>query len=308
MTLSRKLSQADKALAWKLKGREKEIRKAYSLALKEVRSDIALAYERYGGSYAEMQKYNRLASLEKNIQEELRKLSSKNAMTLKKGIAQAYSESYYLTGYTFETGVEARLGFGTLNPKTIEAAIYNPFDPLKWNDRLREHTRLLDRRIREEVTRGLIQGKPYQEMARAIRDPFEKGAFRTMRIIQTEAHRCQVQGRLDGFDDARDIGVEFDEIWSSTLDDKTREDHQDMDGEKAEMVDGEPMFTLPDGTQTRGPGLSGIAEQDIGCRCGVRAEIRGYGPKVRRARDANTGKNKIVPNMTYNEWKNLKGI
>lgn len=304
----KKFKQADAALEKLLKAREKELRKAYSLALKEVRNDIALAYERYGGSYAEMQKYKRLPNLEKNIQEEIRKLSSKSAITIKKGVAEAYSESFYRAAWTFETEVQARVGFGTLNPKVIEAAIYNPLDPLKWNDRLREHTRLLNRRVREEITQGLIRGKPYQEMARAIRDPFEKSAFRATRIIQTEAHRCQVQGRIDAFDDARDVGVEFDQQWDSTLDTKTRDSHQEMDGQIAEVIDGEYMFTLPDGTKTSGPGLSGLAEEDINCRCGVIAIIRDFEPGKRWARDTETGKGEIVSNMNYNEWAELKGI
>jgi len=303
MSLDRLLKQGDRAVERVIAGREREVIRAYSQALVNIRKQIASAYEKHAVkgelTFAEMSKYNRLARLEKGVEEELRKLASRQGIKVKGAVRTVFQDSYYRTAYAFENTAQIKLGFGKLNPKVIEAAIYNPFDPLKWSDRLREHTRLLDRRIREEITQGLIQGKPYSEMARRIKDPMDKTAYKAVRIIQTECHRVQVDGRLSAFDDAEDAGVEFSRIWTATLDDATREEHQDMDGEEANE-DG--YFDL-DGDMVRGPGLTGIAEHDINCRCNVIAQIKGYEPKVRMAREKLGEKGELISYKNYAEWE-----
>jgi len=288
----KKFEFADKLLDSILTGKERELAKVYAVSLKEIRSLLAQAYEKYGGDFAEMQKYGRLSKLELAITKELNRLTQKSVTATRQAVARTYTQSYYTTGWVFESDLSTRLGFATLPSKAVESALYNPFDPLKWNERVRESTKLLNRQIREEIARGLIQEK------------MEKSAYRTMRIVRTEAHRAQVQGRLDAFSHAEAEGVKFDEQWVATLDDKTRDTHQEMDGQIA--VD--KVFTLPSGLQTMGPGLSGDPAEDINCRCSTIAVIEGFKAESRRARDPTTGKSEIVPNTTFKEWAKVKGI
>ncbi len=304
----KKWTQADRLLAAYLRSGEKEIHRAYVAALKEIRGHIALAYERYGAGFANMQKYNRLLRLEKQIGEELRVMTIRTSGATRKAVRQTFTQSYYTTGWIFESEVQARVGFGLLPKRQIEAAIFSPFDPLKWSERLRNSSKLLNEQIRGEITQGLIQGKSYQQTASAVRERMEISEKRALRIVRTETHRAQVQGRLDGFEQARDAGVEFDKQWVSTLDTRTRDSHQTMDGQIAEVVDGEYIFRFPDGGTTSAPGLSGIPEEDINCRCAVIAVIEGFDPVARRGRDPETGRGELVPNMTYREWEKLKGV
>ena len=60
----KKWKQRTKALSKIKKGMEKEILKVYADALKEIRNDLGLAYEKYNMDLANMQKYNRLIKLE----------------------------------------------------------------------------------------------------------------------------------------------------------------------------------------------------------------------------------------------------
>ena len=294
----KKFKFADRLIERAVAGREKELIIIYRDALKEIRGHLALAVEKYGSSFAEMNKYNRLVKLENQIAKEIGVLSRK-AVTLTRGaVSQAYRTSYYTTGWVFESELSTRLGFATLPKSAIESAIYSPFDPLKWSERLRENSRLLNRQVREEIVRGLIRGEGYRDIAKSIRGPMEKSAYRSERIIRTETHRVQVQGRLDAFGHAENMGIEFDRRWVSALDGRTRDSHRDMDGQVA--VDG--IFTFPSGDTTTGPGLSGIPEEDINCRCAVIAEIAEQ--TERRAKENDKGV--IIPNMTYREWENLK--
>ena len=280
MSLDRKFDAADAALARMARGKERELLRAYAATLNEIRPMIAKAYEVSGGSYVEMQKYNRLVNLEKNIIKEVAKLTSKSAVTIKGSIAQQFAESYYRTGFAVETEATARLGFGMLNPKVIEAAIDNPLDRVGFLQRNRDNQSRLARQLKEQLAQGLIRGEAYQDVAARIKERMDVGAENVLRIVRTENHRAQVKGRLSGLDQAEDAGVVFVRIWDATLDDATRETHQDMDGQEANE-DG--LFDL-DGDLVEGPGLTGDPAEDINCRCSVRAEIKDYGPEVRRRR------------------------
>jgi len=79
MSLTSKFEQSDRALQRQQKEIERELIIAYSITLKEIRGQLAEAYEKYGGSFVEMQKYNRLAIIERNIAKGIGKLTGKNA-------------------------------------------------------------------------------------------------------------------------------------------------------------------------------------------------------------------------------------
>ena len=302
MGLTSKFIAADRAYGRYEKSIIRDLTRNYQIALKEIRGDIALAFEKYGGEYQEMVKYNRLANLEKEVSDEIRKLTGKNALTLKQGTAGAFEDGFYRTGFTLETEMQAKLRFGMLNPKTIEAAVTNPLDRVGFLQRNRDNQARLTRQLRDNLTQGLIRGESYQQVARRIKERMDVGATNAMRIAQTEMHRCHVEGRLAGFQQAEKAGVELDYIWSATVDGRTRDMHADMDGRKADVImDGRPYFALPDGLTVEGPGLTGIPEHDINCRCAVRAEIVGYSPELRRVRGAG-----VVPYQSYHQWYNAR--
>ena len=67
------------------------------------------------------------------------------------------------------------------------------------------------------------------------------------------------------------LGMKIARVWVSTKDGRTRDSHKAMDGQEA---DKDGFFHFPGGGQTAGPGLSGIAEEDIHCRCTVIMQIK----------------------------------
>lgn len=304
MSTDKKFSQADKAIARQTKKVEKELLKAYSESLKEIRILLAMSYEKYGShgelSYSDMAKYNRLVTLEKHIIEEIKKLTGKNARTLKSGIAGAFEESFYRTAFTLETTVEARLGFGLLNERAIASAVNNPLSRITWQERHRDNQTALIKQLRQEITQGLIQGKSYQQIARSVKDRMEIGASKTQRIINTEAHRAMAEGRQKSLEHAQNKGVNMKKRWVSTLDGRTRDRHQGVDGQEVGIdepfdVDGESLMYPGD--------LAGSAENVINCRCTHIAIIKGYEPEVRRAREIEGKRGEIISYTTYDKWK-----
>lgn len=299
MSLESNFKAMDKANERRQKQYEKELLSAYQKSLKEIRSQIALAYEKYGGDFAEMQKYNRLTNLEKQIAKEIGKLTSKNAMTLKKGIGETFEDSYYRTAYVIEKEVQAKLGYSLLNKKSIESAINNPLDRVGFLQRNRDNQQRLTRQLKEQLTQGLIQGESYQKTAKRIKERMDVGATNVQRIANTEMHRAQSQGRLDSLIHANEKGVKMRKRWISSLDGSTRDSHQDLDGVTI------PLDENFEGEEGSGPapGQMGSAAEDINCRCTMISVIDGYEPQVRRAREVEGQKGEIIGYKNYNEWK-----
>ena len=304
MSLDKLLTQGDKVTDRMIAESEKQILQAYKSSLKEIRAQTALLYEKHAVdgvlSMADVAKYNRLANLEKSIATEVSRLAGTERRLTTKVIKDVYQESFYRTAFGVEHTAQAALGFGMLNPKQVEAAVLNPLDRIGWPDRSKENARLATRQIKEQVTRGIIQGKPYSEVAKAVTERANVAASRAIRIAQTEAHRAQQSGRLESLLHAEAKGVEMVKIWTSTLDGRTRDSHQALDGQKVGM---DEDFTSPLGGSGQAPGMLGTPEDDINCRCSIRAEIVGYSPEVRRARGEG-----VIPYTNYRDWAGAKGI
>jgi SPP1 gp7 family putative phage head morphogenesis protein len=304
MNLDDKFKQGEKAAEKLEQQAEKEIIKAYRESLKEIRAQLALAYEKYAAdgtlTMAEMMKYGRLVKLEEAIAKEVSKVTGTETKTTKKAIKNVFQESYYRSAWAMETGAETSLGFTLLKPEAIEAAILNPMDRISWPERVKDNAKVLNKQIREEISRGIIQGYSYDKTARAVKERMDVGASKAIRIVQTETHRAQSQGTQMAFERAAAQGLVFKRVWVSTLDGRTRDRHRALDGQK---VDTDQPFKYGS-MEAMYPGAFCIPEMDINCRCTVRAEIEGMEPKLRRARDEKTGKNVVISNTTYQEWYN----
>lgn len=304
MTLDKKFQKGEKAADKLTRQAEREIVKAYRESLKEIRAQLALAYEKYAIvgalAMAEMMKYGRLVKLEKAIAKQVSTLTGTETRTTKKAIKEVFQESFYRSAWALETGAEVSLSFALLKPEAVEAAVLNPLDRITWPERVKDNAHILNRQIREEITRGIIQGYSYDKTARAVKDRLDIGASKAIRIVQTETHRAQSQGTQAVFDKAAEKGLLFQRVWVSTLDGRTRDRHRMLDGQK---VDVDQPFEYG-GMTTMYPGGFGIASMDINCRCTVRAEIEGMEPQLRRARDEKTGKNVVISNTTYQKWYN----
>ena len=289
--------------------RAKEIKllQSYKESLKEIKKQVADMFSKYGDKITleEMKAYNRLTNLEYNIAQEIKKLNGKLINTTKTTIKDAFKTSYNWTGYNYETTLGLAMGFGNLPTSAIQSAILNKYDTIKWSERLLANQKVYVRQIREEITKGLIQGKGYGAIAKSINERADIGATKVLRIVKTETHRASAEGTLKAYDRvlsaAEDLNIEMRKRWMSTLDARTRDVHADMDGE---FADDEGMFTFPDGVVTELPGLSGDPAQDIHCRCTSTLEVEGLDENKRRDNESK----QIINYKTYEDWSKGKGI
>jgi len=304
------MSDIDKAVAKLTKDVEAEVVANYKLALKDIRTRVALLNEKYAVegvlTYAEMAKYNRYDELIKSIEKNLKDITGKNAKLIQGLASEVYQESYYRTAYFFESGLQAKLGYGLINPDVIKAAVQNPISGLTLNETLAKNRVNIILKIRQEITQGLIKGESYSKMAKRFKGALEGDAYKALVVARTEAHRCQSQGTLESGYHAAEKGVEMWKVWEATLDGRTRDSHQSLDQIKVEV---DEDFTSPlTGATGPGPGMMGDAAEDCNCRCTTRFELKGYQPEKRYARDVEGQRGKIIDYTNYEDWQAAKGL
>lgn len=284
---------------------ERRMVSIYKTALDEIRSLLSKLYVKYADSdgvltYAEMTKYNRLKAVHDSIVEIIGPVFSKNSTLVDKLAMVQYEEGFFRHAWSIDNQAGVSLSWGMPDPKAIDAAV-NAAEFRALRDiaikRLRGEGVLGIDRV---ITQGLIQGQSYPKMARKLKDYVDGNAAQLLRIARTEGHRASVIGSQALYDDAERQGIEFDEVWDATLDDRTRPEHGALDGKPKNEERGGWYLA---GMWVTGPGQSGDPAQDIHCRCTTRAEIKGYPPKVRRIRDEG-----IQPYITYSDWAEKRGL
>lgn len=267
---------------------ESEILKAYKSSLRVIRNTLSEYASKYELTMIEMQKYNRLQGLEKDVVIELRKLKGKTSSKVMQGLQNIYEEGYYRTAFEIERSVQAKLSFSKLNKTAIRRAIENPLMNLAI-DRNRNNVIV---NINQAISQGLIRGSSYLEISKGVKEALEQNANNALRIARTETHRVQVESTFDSMKHAENIGVKFKKRWLSTLDRNTRDSHQSLDGEEVGLDEKFSNGLLYPGDP------AGEPSEIINCRCEMIQVVSGYEPEFRRSR-----REGIIPYTNYREWK-----
>lgn len=89
-------------------------------------------------------------------------------------------------------------------------------------------------------------------------------AAKTLRTFRTEYCRTRTQAKLDAIESLEKQGYEVTRHWLYTYEAKVpRPGHLASDG----ISENDEGYFIIDGYKTKGPGLFGIASEDINCRC-----------------------------------------
>lgn len=161
--------------------------------------------------------------------------------------------------------------------------------------------------IKNIVTKGIVKGESIDKIARSLAAEMPN---RNMNMVRTHARTmltsAQNQGRMSRFEEAQEMGIEIKKQWMATLDQRTRETHQELDGQIRELdepfeVDG--MKIMTPGDPHADPSLV------YNCRCTMNSVIGKYPNKyTERLARGEDGKNVKISNMTYTEWAESKEV
>lgn len=297
--LSKLEQQALKALLANEAKYSKQIQKQLLVALTSIYGEMKKIYDNYAVNgkltRAEMTKYNKYETMEKQILVKLDPAIKANIKTIEKLLPEQFNQSFFQYAWAIDNASGLRLSWGQVNTKQLLQIfdINNPKN-IELQEALKNYGPTAKKRIRAALLNGLLLGKSYDKMAKDIKTQLNKTFNDAIRIVRTEGQSAINAGQAIAYERAKENGVNGNEVWSSTKDGKTRYDHRNVDGQKKDKdgyfnVGGEKALYPGD------PNLS--AGNRINCRCNIRFEIEGYEPQLMRTREEG-----ILPYMPYNEY------
>lgn len=285
--LDRLLVQVRRIEEHREKGVEKEIRKAYQELLKELRHYLADTYSQYAVDdrldYGILQQHSVYARFLEEVEKKINDISPEVKRLIRSTVDQTYEYTYngmidcVKKAAKDITAVEGLKG---CTPDVIRWAVENPVSKLTLNDRLEKHRKEIVYDIKQNISVGLMNGDRYSTMANRIKQSVGGDYKKAVRIARTETHRVREAGNHDAAVSVNDAlknstaCVIMTKTWRTMKDERVRPakakgkskkyDHRKMDGATI-PVDEE--FTLPSGAKAMAPGQSGVAGEDINCRC-----------------------------------------
>lgn len=149
--------------------------------------------------------------------------------------------------------------------------------------------------IQSVTLQSILQGESIPHMSRRIADTLgEINHKSTIRYARTAMTGAQNAGRQDAYKRAEGMGVRLKRLWISTLDNRTRHEHRQLDGQERSI---DKPFEV-DGFKIMYPGdPSADASMIWNCRCTTRAVVAGW------ATNSILRSNEAIGGQTYAEWK-----
>lgn len=236
------------------------------------------------------------------------------AKIIRKDRMAVFAENYNFEAYKLEKRLKGVINFNLYNERAVEKLIKkNPKMLPEWKIKERKDYAWNRQKVENAITQGIVQGKRIDEITDNLVDTLCTANDSKMRTFaRTAVTGAQNAGRQAQMHDAEDMGIRVKKRWVATLDSRTRDTHQELDGQEV-PVD-EPFEV--DGMEIMYPGDPNAEPELVyNCRCTMVEVYEGIDSKsVRRAyydeddEEYEEGKRKsyTVEDMTYSEWKKWK--
>lgn len=265
----KKFEKLDADTAERAKKAAEEITRRSKETYKKIKGYLDQAHERYARkgtlTMDDMRKFNRLKNLENAIAEAM----EENRILTDKEIAKLLSDSAKNALY-----VCTKSGGGGRKEKSIRA-IKKEIDVAEildetvagrnWKERTKHLSANTAYDIITEVRKGIDQGDSFHDMAKAIKKKMGEYNGRPITIAKTETHRVIETTKFKAMESVSKQVPQL-KVWRTVSDERVRDSHKAMEGQTVKL---DEEFTLPSGAKTMYPGQSGIAAEDINCRCFV---------------------------------------
>lgn len=288
-----------------------QLKKLYKRLIKDLQSHLGTVYAKYSDengllTYARLHKDALDARLLQEVASKMNDVTQAEKKLITELVEQTYSNVYSGMVQAVDKVVDDRDLVTTFaqvqsaKPQALRAAVNNPVHGLTLSAQLEKNRANIIYGIQQAVGIGLSVGDRYDTMAKRVQkaligDDGAGGSYaKSMRIVRTEAHRVREQGNQDAAKELHNRlepeGFVMVKTWHTMKDERVRPNvsrrtkkgwkysigngkynHVKMEGQSVPV--NEP-FTLPSGATAMSPGMSGVAGEDINCRCFVSYEVR----------------------------------
>lgn len=230
---------------------------------------------------------SRLEALKIQIQSEVEGIYGVRDKEMQNYLVRTYGETYYHTAYEIQKGNGVGWSLNRLDTNKVNTIIHKPWaaDGKNFSERIWEDKTKLINTLHTGLTQNFIRGEAPDKLISSITKEFNIKKSTAARLVMTESAAYSSQAREKSFNS---IGVKKYEI-IATLDSKTSEICQKMDGKVFDMKDYQVGVTAP--------------PFHVWCRT-TTAPWFPENYDAERAARGTDGKTYYVPeNMNYKDWK-----
>ena len=235
-----------------------------------------------------------------------------NANQIARSIAYGYMPDVYAINanyatYLVERGAMIDTSYTLYSRETVEHLFKNEVFYPKPGKKLTARINMgLDQewnkqQVQSVMIQGILQGESIGQISTRLATTVgDKNRKATIRNVRTMTTAVESAGRVASYERAEAMGINLEQEWLATLDNRTRHAHRELDGQRVPV--GKPFQV--DGWDIEYPGdPSAPAYLVYNCRCTLIAAVKGY---AKDASDLSIRNDKKLGNMTYDEWKASK--
>lgn len=282
------------------KDTQTSLENAYANSLAEIKIQIKqYLMQNEKLTFAQQLELKRLDDLSQQINQQLQNLYDTSYNIMYDANVERFNDEYLGIMYQVENQGKINFSFNMLNDDYIRKSIEFPVDGIKLSDRLYgKFLPQMQLNIKSAVTKNLINGNGYSGIADDLSDSLNGDLKHACLIARTEGGRIASLAHQDAQDVATSKGIQLEKKWVATLDERTRTDHQILDGQTVPI---DKPFTYGNYTAMQ-PRLFGIAKEDINCRCDTITIVDGMSPDMR----IDNMTKEFIEYKNYDDWKKEK--
>ena len=229
---------------------------------------------------------SRLEALKIQLQQTVEAIYQGQIVDISNTLNRIYQDGYYHTAFEIQKGFNVGWSIPALDSNKVTQILSKPWtsDGSNFSDRIWKAKNDLVNILHTELTQGIIMGRAPDKAIKRIADKFNTSRARAGRLVMTESAFFASVSQRDCFND---LGVERYEI-VATLDTKTSEICQGLDGKIFKMSEYEPGLTAP--------------PFHCWCRTTTIPHFNdNFGERI--ARDESARQYYVSDDMKYSDWK-----
>lgn len=214
----------------------KELQKSYTEALSSIKTRInELLNKSDDLTQSQIYQLNFQRNLEKQVTAIIGVLKNDIETNTNTYLAKMYEDGFIGTSYNLSKEYNLNT-YIEINQAAVLEMVNKPIENMTFADRIDVNMNDFKKNVKSEISRGFATSRTYAEMSKSISLVAERSLYKAYRIARTEGLRIQSESKLDYAKKAKDkYGADLVKQWDSTLDGKTRPEHQQLDGQIKEI-------------------------------------------------------------------------
>lgn len=237
------------------------------------------------------------AKMVADLTETAQKATSEARKMISDELPTVYAESANYTGYLIDRAVRRDTSFSLLNRDAVLHLMQrNPkLLPISEESVLKGATeRWHSQKLVSAITQGVIQGESVPDIAKRVRSVSSMDYRAATRAARTALTCAENAGRQSSYERAAANGIEGEKEWVATIDDRTRDSHVQLDGERVGVSERFSNGLM----EPADP--SGAPEEVWNCRCATRFVVSHVSDSQMERWD------RLPAGTSYEDWKNRK--